>query len=198
MSYMNEIRNMRKSDIEAAIKQNELDRIKSKRRVDEWINSSIARKRALNQSYSGSSMFSWFSGKTAFYISILAVNLLFSYMFYQNMSASDPDDTSLYAKPSDFKRAEKFVNSFLRGNFSELAYFKPEISESLSKNAVNLLGKFNGVTVASVVVSEREDKGIVLKATCPKGEENAIIYLTPARKSFHVSGIEIENKYAMK
>ncbi|MFA6292762.1 MAG: hypothetical protein WC637_13325 [Victivallales bacterium] len=193
MSNMNETWNRNKISVEAAIKQKELERLKSKQRVNDWINSSIARKRALNQSARAGSIFPWLSGKTVFYISvILAVNLFLCHSFYKSMFAPDPNYTSHYAKSGDFKRAEKFVNSFLSGNLSDRSWFKPEMAEAMSKNASGLLGKFTGASASSVVVSDMEDKGIVLKATCPCGGEAAVIYLTPSRKSFHVSGIEIK------
>jgi len=196
VSNLNEIRNMKISLHAAVRKKQELDRKRAGQHVSDSIKSAIERKKALSKNSTGSPLFRWMTPMTACYALLSMAGVFMCFSMYQNVLASAPNYTSYYLKAGDFKRAEKFVNRFLCGNFSEQDYYNPEKAESLMKNAAGLLSSFNGIPASSVVVSDDNcyscnSKSLVLKATCPKGNESAIIYLTPSGKDFHVSGIEI-------
>ncbi|HCE44926.1 MAG TPA: hypothetical protein DET40_15410 [Lentisphaeria bacterium] len=198
MSNLNEIRNMKISLHAAVRKKQELDRKKTGQHVGDSIKSAIARKKKFNtHSSRGEAFYRWMSPMTACYAFFACAGVFMCFSLYQNVFAPAPGYTSSYLKAGDFKRAEKFVNSFLCGNLSEQDYYMPEKADVLIKSAAGLLPSFNGVPASSVVVSVDDDnKSIVLKATCPKETESAIIYLIPSGMDFHVSGIEIEKRYA--
>ncbi|HCE46028.1 MAG TPA: hypothetical protein DET40_20985 [Lentisphaeria bacterium] len=198
MGSLDEIRNTRKFVEEAVLRKQESDRTKSGQDVSRSIKTAQARSKVLSKSSRPDIPFFLISNVAASYVLLLIASLFLFYSVYQNVFASDPNYTSWYVRQGDFKRAETFVNRFLSGSFMDQDCFMPEKAESLKKSAAGLIPPFNGVPASSVVVIGNDgNRCLVLKATCPKGAEAVIIYLTPSGKSFYVSGIEIDKKYAM-
>jgi len=196
MSILNEIRNMKMSVHVAAQKKQELDRKNSGKHLSNSIKSAVERKKEINTySSRGTALYHWMSPVMAS-VFFACAGAFMCFSLYQNVFASAHGCTSSYLKAGDFKRAENFVNSFLTGNFSEKDYYNPEKAEILMKNAAGLLPSFNGIPASIAFVCDNDDnKNVVLKATCPKGTESAIIYLVLSGTKFHVSGIEIEKCY---
>ncbi len=196
MSSVNEIRNMRKLVAEAALRKRESDRMNDGVHMRDSIKSASARKRKGSRKATGvmGGMLSWNAICLAF---VLLVNLLLAFRLLYSMAYPGFERSHLYARGEDFRKAEKFVNRFLNGNYSDVDYFKPEKAKAMWKTVPEQLAGFDGTPASSVEAISREDDVITYKATCVRGKEAAIIYLSPAGSSFHVSDVEIDRQYAM-
>ncbi len=199
MSSIDEIRNIKERINQAARKKCEADSVKSRHGMNDSIQSAVDRKIILDTDISnGKKSFALPSRTVLAAISILVFALSAYILFFNSIFPPKENEIRTYARLSDFKKAEKFVNSFLaEGKFTGKNFFKPGSPDSLYESAPKLLASYSGASASSVVVGDSEE-GRVFKATCPMGENAAIIYLTPSSNRFYVSGIEIENKSAVK
>ncbi len=196
MSSLNEIRNMRKLVQDAARRKQESDKMNEGVHLRDSIKSAYSRKKEGMQT-GATSMLKIPSWYTACLILAVAANIFLAYRLVHAMLYPGFERNQLYARHEDFRKAEKFVNSYLDGNISDVNYFKPQNAKALWKSAPVQLSGYEGLPTSSVEVGDSADDVITYKATCIRGKEAAIIYMTPAGSSFHISEIKIDGEYAM-
>ncbi|HBC86426.1 MAG TPA: hypothetical protein DCZ94_05685 [Lentisphaeria bacterium] len=198
MNRLDEIMNMKNIVQNASWWKYKAGSMRSSQHMGNSIESTLAGKDRTVKSSSHNTPYYLISDTKAIYIFLSATFIFLCCSLYQYVYVSYPGFAISYAEEPDIKKAESFVNSFLCGNFSEQDCFNPEKAEHLKKNAADLLPPFKGVPASSVVVSSNDgNKSLVLKATCLKGTEAAIIYMVPSGNKFYISGIEIDKTYAM-
>ncbi|MFZ2656286.1 MAG: hypothetical protein WAX69_15245 [Victivallales bacterium] len=198
MSSLNEIRDMKKIVQEAARRKQESDRISEGVHIRDSIKSICNRKKEVRRRTGPESILNIPSWHTICLALAVAANLFLAFRLIHSVLYPGFERSHLYARHEDFKKAERFVNSYLDGNISDVNYFNPQKARELWKSAPVQLAGYEGIPAARVEVSDRaDDDAITYKATCVRGKEAAIIYMTPDGSSFNISGIKIDGEYAM-
>lgn len=201
MSSLDEIRNLKEKIDQAAKKKCEAESVKSIQYKNGIIQSAVDKKKRLDIVIrNGMEKHPSLSATIVAAICVLLTASVTYMIFYRTIFPPEENEIRSYARLSDFKKAEEFVNRFLaEGKFSEKKSYKPGSYDSLYEDAEKLLADYSGASASSIIVSDSKDnEERVFKAICPMGGDAAVIYLTPSKNRFYISGIEIENNYVIK